>query len=52
MVLDALRDPLRPAHQDILDEEWAQLDHVEDVVALWRLCMYALIYVSSLIGLM
>lgn len=28
----ALGDPPRPAHQEILEEEQAQLDHVEDAL--------------------
>ena len=32
MVWAALGDPLRPAHQELLEEEKAQLDHVEDVL--------------------
>ncbi|CAL5198776.1 unnamed protein product [Lathyrus oleraceus] len=32
MVHAGLGDPLRPAHQDILEEKQTQLDHVEDVL--------------------
>lgn len=31
MVQFAPGDPYRPAHQEILDEEQEQLDHVEDI---------------------
>ncbi|XP_050908477.1 uncharacterized protein LOC127122130 [Lathyrus oleraceus] len=32
MVHDALGDPLRPAHHEILEEKHAQLDHAKDVL--------------------
>lgn len=49
-------DPHRPGHQEILEEEHAQLNYVDDVLpkcqALWRLCRQTLTKVSSLMGLM
>lgn len=39
MVHAAPRDPSRPAHQEILDEENAQLDHTDDVLPRCRCIM-------------
>lgn len=39
MVQDALRDPPRPAHQDILEEEQAMTYHVVDVLPRCRYIM-------------
>lgn len=55
MMLASLGDPSRPAHQEILEEEQAQLDHAHDifldVAALWRLRRQTLTKISSLMGL-
>ncbi|XP_050878379.1 uncharacterized protein LOC127082188 [Lathyrus oleraceus] len=56
MVHAVPRDLLRPACQEIVEEEHEQLNHAEDVLPicrpLWRLCKQALTGVSSLMGLM
>lgn len=39
MTLDILGDPPRPAHQDILEEEQARVDHVVDVLHKYRCIM-------------
>lgn len=36
MVQVATRDPTRPAHQKILEEEHTQLDHAHDVLPICR----------------